>query len=224
MPSETPSKIKEKVNHKIDNHTFTRHNDKEKNRIANKKSSITLAIDEQVLDIIREEAGHDSKSVNGKVNDVLTRYAFFYRYTEKAGAAVVLPHTVDFVIRNIDDAKWVEEMQNVVMDAYRILLLEHNVELNLENIIKMLSTDAVYAGIYKGFSYFPDDGRYLNLLFRHERGLRWSKILSEGYSYLFEKVLNYRVQPTLFDSGFIIKILERNSQTYRLIDKKKGRR
>jgi hypothetical protein len=216
-------KVGERKNYKIDDHGFESYNGKEKSKIASKKSSITLAIDEQVLEIIREEAQIDSKSINGKINDVLLRYAFFYRYTEKAGAAVMLPRTVDFIIRNIDDAKWIEEMRNVVMDAYRILLLEHNIDLTLQNVIKMLSTDAVYAGIYKGFSYFPDDERHLNLLFRHDRGLRWSKILSQGYSHLLENALNYRVESTLFDSGFILKILERDSQTDRLIDEKKKR-
>lgn len=184
----------------------------EKKKGKNKRSSITLALDEDVLEIIRSEAKSEGISINAKINNILSKFAFFYRYVEKTGASILLSKTTDFVVENIDEEKWIQEMKRVVMDAYPILMLEHNGTLRLQNIIAMLSKDAIYCGIYKGFSYHLDDEGYLNFVFRHERGLKWSRILSEGYSHFLEKTLNWHIQSTVFESGLIIKVLERDSQ------------
>lgn len=177
-----------------------------------KRSSITLALDKDVLEIIRSEAKSESISINAKINNILSKFAFFYSYAEKSGSSILMSKTTDFVVENIDEEKWIQEMKRVVMDAYPILMLEQNGSLRLQSIITMLSKDAIYCGIYKGFAYHLDEEGYLNFVFRHERGIKWSRVLSEGYSHFLEKILNWHVQSTIFESGLIIKVLERDSQ------------
>ncbi len=57
---------------------------------SNKKTTITFAIDDRILNIIRDDADSHKISVNAKINDILLRYALCYRYTE-AGGGVIFP-------------------------------------------------------------------------------------------------------------------------------------
>ncbi len=182
-----------------------------------KKPSITLAIDKATLDVIREEAETDMISINAKINQILSRHAFFYRYVEKSGNAIILPHTIEFIIENIEEEKWIDEMKTIVMGAYRLLLMEHGVRINLDNIIEMLSKDAIYSGVYSGFSYHADENGHLVLLFRHNRGIKWSRILAAGYSYLLNESLRYNVSSRIHESGLEIKILDRTPDVDRFI-------
>jgi hypothetical protein len=184
---------------------------------AKKKSSITLAFDKDTLDVIREEAETDGISINAKVNQILSKYAFFYKYVEKSGYAIIMPHTIEFIIENIEEEKWIDEIKSIVMGAYRFLLMEHGVRLSLDNIIAMFSKDAIYSGVYSGFSYYADENGHLVLLFRHDRGMKWSRILAAGYSHLLKESLRLNVSSQVHEGGLEIKILDKTPDVDRLV-------
>jgi hypothetical protein len=54
-----------------------------------------------------------------------------------------------------------------------------------------------------------DNDGYLNLVFRHEYGVKWSRILSAVYTWFINKTLNQAAYPlNVAEKWFAIKISE----------------
>jgi hypothetical protein len=68
-----------------------------------KKSNITLAIDTEVVDMLKGVAEGEGLSINSKINSILWRYIIFYRYVEQDGSLVIPSRSVNFFIENIDE-------------------------------------------------------------------------------------------------------------------------
>ena len=67
-----------------------------------------------------------------------------------------------------------------------------------------------YGGSYKGYTCHMDNDGYLNLVFRHEYGIKWSRILSAVYTRFINKTLNQLAHPlNVAEKWFAIKIDER---------------
>jgi hypothetical protein len=176
-----------------------------------KKTTITFAIDAEVLEVIRNDAENQEVSINNKINNILSKYVFFYRMVEVEKAPIIACRTLSFIIDNIDEEKWIEEYNAVIMDLVPALLLEHKILLSIENIINLLFKQLLlYCGPYQGFSYYIDKEGLLNLVFRHDKTVKWSRILGKVYANLLESKLNYHTELELSQNSVIIKILEKN--------------
>jgi hypothetical protein len=76
--------------------------------------------------------------------------------------------------------------------------------------ISVLKKLLLYCGPYQGFSYYIDKVGLLNLVFRHDKTVKWSRILGKVYANLLERKLNYHTELELSQNSVIIKILEKN--------------
>jgi hypothetical protein len=57
-------------------------------------------------------------------------------------------------------------------------MISNNFSMSLEGWMQSICNDIlVYSGIVKAFSHFEDSNGCLNIVFHHELGKRWSKIL-----------------------------------------------
>jgi len=88
---------------------FNRNNKKASSSRKSKKSNITLAIDTEIVDMLKGMAERESLSINSKINSILWRYIIFYRYVEQDGSLVIPSRSVNFFIENIDEEKWIKE-------------------------------------------------------------------------------------------------------------------
>jgi hypothetical protein len=175
------------------------------------KTTITLAVDRDVLHAIREDAENQGVSINYKINSILSKFVLFYRMIELDESHIIASRTASFVLDNIDEDKWVEEYNAVIMDLVPALMLENKVMVTLENIINYLFRQVLlYCGPYKGFSCHEDKDGHLNLVFRHNKNIKWSRIMGKVYSNLLEKKLNYHTDLEVSVSSATIKILEKN--------------
>jgi hypothetical protein len=71
-----------------------------------KKSNITLAIDSEIQNILKNIAEGEGLSINSKINSILWKYVSFYKYVEQDGSLIIPSRSVDFFIENIDEDKW----------------------------------------------------------------------------------------------------------------------
>jgi hypothetical protein len=181
---------------------------------ANKKTTITFAIDDRTLNVIREDADHQKISVNAKINDILLRYSLCYRYTEAGGGVIFPPRLVDVCMECIDHERLVTEYKDMVNDIVPSLMLANKLPLNFANWLHYAFDGILlFGGSYRGFSCFEEDGDggQINLVFRHDYGLTWSKVIAEVYRDFLEKKLSLHVNScTILPSSVTIKLLERN--------------
>jgi hypothetical protein len=176
-----------------------------------KKSNITLATDTEIQTMIKNIAEGEGLSINSKINSILWKYVSFYKYVEQDGSLIIPSRSVNFFIENIDEEKWVEEYTDTLEEIVPFFFLELQAEQTTENTLKVVFDRLLaYGGSYKGYSSHVDNDGYLNLVFRHEYGMKWSRILSRAYTRFIQRTLNQPAYPlNIAETWFAIKISER---------------
>jgi hypothetical protein len=70
---------------------------------SNKKSNITLAIDTEIQNMLKNIAEGEGLSINSKINSILWKYMTFYKYVEQDSSLIIPLRSVHFFIENIDE-------------------------------------------------------------------------------------------------------------------------
>jgi hypothetical protein len=176
-----------------------------------KKSNITLAIDTEIQNILKNIAEGEGLSINSKINSILWKYVSFYKYVEQDGSLIIPSRSVNFFVENIDEERWIQEYSDTLEEIVPFFFLELKAEQTLENTLKVVFDRLLaYGGSYKGHSCHVDNDGYLNLVFRHEYGIKWSRILSTVYTRFIERTLNQPAYPlNIAEKWFAIRISER---------------
>jgi hypothetical protein len=91
-----------------------RYNSKARSAKSIKKSNITLAIDTEILNMLKNIAEGEGLSINSKINSILWKYITFYKYVEQDSSLVIPSRSVHFFIENIDEDKWIEEYSDML--------------------------------------------------------------------------------------------------------------
>lgn len=167
-----------------------RHNNKAPSAKNNKKSNITLAIDTEIVNMLKNAAEGEGLSINSKINSILWKHIAFYKYVEQDGSMVIPSRSVNFFIENVDEEKWIQEYSNTLEEIVPFFFLELKTAPTLENTLKVVFDRVLaYGGSYKGYSWHKNIDGSVNLVFRHEYGIKWSRILSAVYTGFIKKCL-----------------------------------
>ena len=174
----------------------------------NKKSNITLAIDAEILEVLKNISESEGLSINSKINSVLWKYITFSKYVEQDCSLIIPSRSVNFFIENIDEEKWIQEYSDTLEEIVPFFFLELRTMQTVENTLKVVFDRLLlYGGSYKGYSSHADNNSNLNLVFRHEYDIKWSRILSAVYTRFIEKTLGYSAYPiNISEKWFAIKI------------------
>ena len=194
---------------------WANHNNKKPSFSKNgKKSNITLAIDTEIQAMIKNIAEGEGLSINSKINSILWKYVSFYKYIEQDGSLIIPSRSVNFFIENIDEEKWIQEYSDTLEEIVPFFFLELKPEKTLENTLKVVFDRLLaFGGSYKGYSSNVDNDGYLNLVFRHEYGVKWSRILSTVYTRFIQRTLNQHAYPlNIAEKWFAIRISERTEE------------
>ena len=188
-----------------------RYNKKAPSAKSIKKSNITLAIDTEALNALKNIAEGEGLSINSKINSILWKYVSFYKYVEQDGSLIIPSRSVNFFIENTDEEKWVQEYSDTLEEIVPFFFLELKIEQTLENTLKVVFDRLLaYGGSYKGYSCHVDNDGNLDLVFRHEYGIKWSRILSTVYTRFIQRTLKQPAYPlNIAEKWFAIRISER---------------
>ena len=74
-----------------------------------KKSNITLSIDTEIANLLKDIAEGEGLSMNSKINSILWKYMTFYKYVEEDNSMIIPSRSVYFFIENISEEKWIQE-------------------------------------------------------------------------------------------------------------------
>jgi hypothetical protein len=178
---------------------------------SDKKTTITFAIDDRILKIIRDDANSHKISVNAKINDIVLRYALCYRYSEAGGGIIFPPAAMELLLNTFEEDTLARLYRSVIDDLVPSMLLENRLALSLKNWLEYVFKGMLlFGGSYQGFSYFKDEDGHVNFVFRHQYGIKWSRIISTVYMEFLEKSLNIHTTSSILPSSVTIKTVERN--------------
>jgi hypothetical protein len=195
-----------------------RYHNKAPSAKSNKKLNITLAIDSEIQKELKNIAEAEGLSINSKTNSILWKYISFYKYVEQDSSLIVPSGSVDFLIENIDEDKWTKEYTYMLEEIIPLFFLELKVPQTLENTLKVVFGRLLaYSGSYKGYSCHLDKDGNMNLVFQHEYGMKWSRILSAVYTRFIQRTLNQPAYPLkLAQTWFAIRLSERIENQLRI--------
>jgi hypothetical protein len=176
-----------------------------------KKSNITLAIDTEIQGILKNIAEGEGLSINSKINSILWKYVTFYKYVEQDGSLIIPSRSIPFFIEKINEDDWIQEYSATLEEIVPFFFLELKTPQTLENVLKAVFDRLLsYGGSYKGYSYHLDEDGNMNLVFRHDYGIKWSSILSTVYTRFIQKTLNQPAYPlNIAEKWFAIRLSER---------------
>jgi hypothetical protein len=179
-----------------------------------KKSNITLSIDAEIQNALKNIAEGEGLSINSKINSILWKYITFYKYVEQDASLIIPSRSVRLFIENIDEDKWIEEYSEMLDEIVPFFFLELKTAPTLENTLKFVFDRLLaYGGSYKGYSCRVDKDGNMNLVFRHGYGIKWSRILSAVYTQFIQKTLNEPAYPlNITEKWFAIRLSERTEK------------
>jgi hypothetical protein len=175
--------------------------DQNKDKAANKKTTVNLFIDSQVLSELKGNAKSKNLSLNANINRILMQYVSFYRRVEDLQGVHITGNDFRFFLDNISEDKMLDKFMENLTDLIPSSLNERNIPTTLQNLIKYeFSHMVINAGIVKKFTTFRNENGLFCLMFQHNHGLKWSRILAKGFTQQLQSVIQlhatYKITPT----------------------------
>jgi hypothetical protein len=172
-----------------------------------KKTTITLAIKQNVLDELKEEADKDQTSLSAKVSMILSKHIVTYRFSQDIKSVFVSEKTFSLIVNQINEELLLDDFTNNAIDFIPTVFLAKNIPFTLDNIIKYALRGAgLDGGIYNHLHHYKDQKGFTNIVMRHNFGLKWSRILSKGQSHLIEKMLGCQTSSIILPSSVTLKV------------------
>lgn len=176
------------------------------------KTTVSVSIDSNILDEIKAEAESKHVSLNATINRILSKHAIFYRHAEEQQSTVLTNKNFRLFVDCIDEKALLDSFNENSSDLIPTIFNQRNIPLTLDNIIEYCYKGiGLFAGTFHDFSYYKDkEDNHLCLLFRHNCGIKWSRVLAAGIAYQIESTLGYHVIPvSILISSVLLKIVEK---------------
>jgi hypothetical protein len=190
---------------------------KNKGSLEKRKSpriTVSLAIDEPILNDIRETAEADGLSLNSKVNSILTKWVHFFRYSEEQRTVTLAIENFQELIESTDKRIFINVLRDNLANLIPAVFMQRNIPFTVDNLIDYeFKAFGVIGGAYQGFSCYKDTEGDITLVFRHRYGPKWSKILDATMPQHVSSVLNCSVSSIATPYAVKIKLLEKNLET-----------
>lgn len=139
--------------------------------------SITLALDSQIVDVIKREAVSEGRSLNAKVNEILSRHAIFYKHALLQESVFIPREIYAQILEIVDEEKNLELLMRALKEVMPSVYSHNNVRLSTDDLVQFLGTFTPMTGMISSFRYYHDD-ESLRLVFEHKYGPKWSRILA----------------------------------------------
>jgi hypothetical protein len=170
-----------------------------------KKVTVTFALYEKILNDLRNDAELHGISLNSKINNILTKYATFYKHAEEIGCSIWPPSLFVAFLELIDESKVAEIITNSGMDAVLSFFKHNNIPINKETMIKYgYQGIALWTGQYSFFNHHIDDEGYTCLVMDHKLGIQWSRILANMHTRFIEKLLHLPAKTIAITSTTVV--------------------
>ena len=175
--------------------------------VREKKTVITLSLNQNVLDELKQEADKEQTSLSAKVTDILSKHIITYRFSEDIKSVFVSEKTFRLIVDQTDEELFSADFTNNALDFVPTTFYAKNIPFTIENIIKhALRGAGLHGGIYNHLHHYIDQKGSTVIVMRHNFGIKWSRILSKGQCKLIENMLGCNTSYTFLPSSAVIKV------------------
>jgi len=154
------------------------------------KSNLTLSIDNKMISRLKNDAETQGLSVNAKVNSILSKYMLFYKRAEEQKFVTIPSKVYASMLEEFDDEKAHKLIHDTVSAMMPSVFIQNNIPVTLDNLIKYsFQSISLWSGVYNHFNFYKNANGDLSLIFEHNFGERWSKVLGISFSNLINAML-----------------------------------
>ena len=170
------------------------------------KSNLTISVDGNSIEKIKELAKSQGISLNAMVNDIIERHVYFYRITEEMECSIIPRNVWQSMLELIDEDDFKKILSGEGIASIYSIFVNGNIPLTLENLITQLCEKVgIWCGMYSSFLYIRGSDS-LTLIFEHNRGLKWSKILENAFVNVIHVMLSLQAKSETTPNYMKIKI------------------
>lgn len=158
------------------------------------KTNITISVDGQIGDEIRQYAEKQGLSTNSLVNKILKDYVMFGKYFQDHIPVVIAPPIFSHLLGEVDEKVWIKSWEIALGQVTPEVFAMHNLEPTLDNLVRYLLGDiGSRVGIFDKFTFHEDDSKNYKLVMVHKYGIKWSRVLGISFSNMFLKAFPVKV-------------------------------
>lgn len=150
-----------------------------------KSKTVTLRIDEDILNELYDEADIDSISLNSLVNSVLKRYVEWNKFDDKASMIPVASPVLKDLFNSLSKDKVINLAKDKAKDAIYNVILFMNGNVDLDTLISWYVQRMKHCS---EISEKNEDNGTSKIIFKHELGENWSlyhKVILESICHDF---------------------------------------
>ena len=156
----------------------------------NDRSNLTLSVNADSIEKMKRLAKSQGVSINTKINDILTKHVYFYRITEQMDSSIIPRNIWQSILELIDEEDFKKILSGEGIASLYSIFVNNNISLTLENLVEHLCEKiGIWCGLYSAF-YNILENDSITLLFEHNRGLKWSKILENAFNNIIQIMLH----------------------------------
>jgi hypothetical protein len=170
-----------------------------------KTVGFTSRVDEEWLEILREEAESQGLSVNALLNKILQSYCQHYRWVERFNSVNITRPTIRKIASCCSEDK-LEEIAKIsgstgTKDAMRTMGMAPTHD---NAMIFIANNMGKYSNWFKFNEYTRNSKDVIHL--HHELGKKWSIFIAKQVSTIIESILHKTAAPEIFDNSATIRI------------------
>lgn len=158
------------------------------------RSNLTLSVNNDLLQDLKNESQKLGTSINLTVNNILSDHVMFGKYLSQHHPIIIAQELFKFLLDGLSDEKihhaWIMVLSQITPQIFAM----HNIENTLENYLKYAINDLGFrVGAWNSSSIKESEGD-LYLIIKHNYGLKWSQAIAfahiEFIKQTFQKTIN----------------------------------
>ncbi|MGD9130549.1 MAG: hypothetical protein PVH73_03120 [Candidatus Bathyarchaeota archaeon] len=164
-------------------------------------------MDEEWLDILREEAEKQGLSANALINKIIKDYCQAYRWIERFGTISISRPTISGIISCCPEDELQEIAKISGSDGAKNALRSMGISPTPDSVMTFIETNLGKYGNWFDFNQYTRNRKDVIHL-RHELGKNWSIFIATHVSTVIESILHKTVATEIFDNSATLRITQ----------------
>lgn len=146
----------------------------------------SFRLDEEALEVLKEEANTQTISLNTLANQLILSYANFGRYLKRVGGMMLSQQTLGEFIHSLSEESAINAGKSLGKSSPQQLMTAINGEVNVNRVMELIHNLSSIANWFQYTQFTTPNGRELKITLTHGMGRNWSQFLTHYLLGAFE--------------------------------------
>jgi len=137
----------------------------------------SFRLDEKALEVLKEEAGTQTVSLNTLANQLVLNYANFGRYLKRVGGMVLSQQTLFEFVNYLPEDSAIDVGRKLGRTSPQQLITAMNGEVNVNRVLEFIHNLSSIANWFQ-YTKCTTSSRQVKITLTHEMGRNWSQFIT----------------------------------------------